>query len=148
MRTWSTRKTVPASRAAVLRALTEPQEIERWAPVPFELLELDTGRLATGSRALVHGRLAGRSVEFEVDVLEASNEHLSLVANGPVRINVDYALRPANEGSEVRATISVRGRGFIGRGLATAAEALLGAGALQCSIERLGRALEPATLAA
>jgi|SRR6516164_1627103 len=148
MRIWSTRKTVHASRAAVLRLLTEPQEIERWAPVPFELLELDGGRLATGSHALVRGRLAGRSVEFEVDVLEASHESLSLVADGPVLINVDYALRPASEGSEVRATVSVCGGGFVGRVLAAATEALLGAGALQSSIERLCRALEPATLAA
>src|SRR5438552_2023423 len=140
MRTWSTRKTVPASPDAVLRLLTEPKEIARWAPVPFELIELDGGRLASGSRALVRGRLAGRSVEFEVDVLEAGDGRLSLVVDGPVSINVDYALRQASEGSEVRATVSVRGRGFLGRVLATATEALLGAGALQSSIERLARA--------
>ena len=148
MRTWSTHKIVPASPEAVLQLLTQPEEIARWAPVPFELVELDGGRLATGSRALVRGRLAGRSVEFEVDVLEAADERLSLVADGPLSISVDYALRPASDGSDVRATISVRGKGFLGRLLATATEGLLGAGALQSSIERLARALEPAAIAA
>jgi hypothetical protein len=147
MRTWSTHKTVPASPDAVLKLLTEPQEITRWAPVPFDLVELDGGRLATGSRALVRGRLAGRSVEFEVDVLEAGDERLSLVADGPLSINVDYALRPASGGSEVSAMVSVTGRGLLGRVLATATEALLGAGALQSSVERLSRTLEPAALA-
>lgn len=148
MRTWSARETVPASADAILKLLTEPDEIARWAPVPFELAELDGGRLATGSRALVRGRLAGRSVEFDVDVLEAVDERLLLVADGPLLINVDYVLRTTTDGSEVRATVSVRGNGLVGRLLATATEALLRAGALQSSIERLARVLEPATLAA
>jgi hypothetical protein len=139
---------MPASPDAVLQLLTEPNEIARWAPVPFELVELDGGRLATGSRALVRGQLAGRTVDFEVDVLAAVDERLSLVAEGPMLISVDYVLRPATDGSEVRATVSVRGKGFMGRLLATATEALLGAGALQSSIERLARALEPAAIAA
>ena len=148
MRTWSTHKTVPASPDAVLQLLTEPEEIARWAPVPFELVELDGGHLATGSRALVRGRLAGRTVDFEVDVLEAGDERLSLVADGPMLISVDYVLRPASDGSDLRATVSVRGKGFVGRLLATATEALLGAGALQSSIDRLARGLEPAAIAA
>jgi hypothetical protein len=148
MRTWSTHKTVPASPNAVLQLLTEPEEIARWAPVPFELVELDGGHLATGSRALVRGRLAGRTVDFEVDVLEAGDERLSLVADGPMLISVDYVLRPASDGSDLRATVSVRGKGFVGRLLATATEALLGAGALQSSIDRLARGLEPAAIAA
>ena len=148
MRTWSTHKTVPASPDAVLQLLTEPEEIARWAPVPFELVELDGGHLATGSRALVRGRLAGRTVDFEVDVLEAGDERLSLVADGPMLISVDYVLRPASDGSDLRATVSVRGKGFVGRLLATATEALLGAGALQSSIERLARGLEPPAIAA
>jgi hypothetical protein len=102
---------LPASPDAVLRLLTEPDEIARWAPVPFELAELDGGRLVTGSRALVRGRLAGRSVEFAVDVLEAADERLLLVADGPLSINVDYALRSVSKGSEVQATVSVRGGG-------------------------------------
>jgi hypothetical protein len=146
MRTWSTTKTLPARPDAVLQLLTEPEKIARWAPVPFEVVELDGGRLATGSRALVRGRLAGRSVEFEVDVLEAASERLSLVANGPLSMSVDYAVRPARAGSDVRATISVRGEGLVGHLLAMATEALLGAGALQSSIERLGHTLEPAAL--
>src|SRR5690348_9346817 len=98
MRTRTTHETMSASPDAVLQLLTEPDEITRWATVPFELVELDGERLAAGSRALVRGRLAGRSVEFEVDVLEAGAERLSLVADGPFLIGVDYALRPASAG--------------------------------------------------
>jgi hypothetical protein len=56
--------------------LTEPEEIAHWAPVPFKLVELDGGRLATGSRARVRRRLVGYSVEFAVDVLEVADERL------------------------------------------------------------------------
>ncbi|MGZ6565117.1 MAG: hypothetical protein ACXVH3_35765 [Solirubrobacteraceae bacterium] len=56
--------------------MTEPQAIHRWAPIPFEVVQLDGERLRTGSRARVAGSLAGCSVEFDVDVLHASEERL------------------------------------------------------------------------
>jgi hypothetical protein len=143
MLTWQTQTTVPGSPAAVLDLLTEPDAIARWAPIPFEIVELDGGRLVTGTRARVAGRLVGRPVEFEVLVLEAHDGGLDLVADGPISIAVEYRLQPAASGSEVQASVSVDGRGLLGRLLAKAADALLAAGALRSSLERLGRELQP-----
>jgi hypothetical protein len=112
MRTWTTRTTVTGLPDEVLALLTQPDAIARWTPVPFELIDLDTDRLVAGSRARVRGRLAGRTLEFNVEVLAADDERLALVASGPISIDVEYALRPAAEGSELRASVSVRGSGL------------------------------------
>lgn len=144
MRTWTTQTTVTGLPDEVLALLTEPAAIARWTPVPFELIDLDTDRLVAGSRARVRGRLAGRTLEFDVEVLAAEDERLALVATGPLSIDVEYALRPAAEGSELRASISVRGSGLIGRVIAQATDALLAAGALDLAVSRIGRQLTPA----
>jgi hypothetical protein len=74
----------------VLEVLTDPDAVARWAPLPFDVEDLDTPRLMTGS--------------------------------------------------EVRASISVRsGKGFTGRLLAEATNALLSAGALTHALSRLTR---------
>ena len=147
MRTWTTHTTVTGLPDEVLALLTRPDAIARWTPVPFELIELDTDRLVAGSRARVRGRLAGRTLEFNVEVLVADDERLALVATGPISIDVEYALRPAAEGSELRASVSVRGSGLIGRVLAQATDALLAAGALDLAVSRIGRQLTPALAA-
>ena len=107
----------------------------------FEVLALDGRRLYAGSRAQVAGQPAGMAVEFAVTVVEASAERLALAADGPISIDVQYLVRPAPGGSDVRASVSVEGRGVFGRVLAGATEALLAAGALRSSLERLGRQL-------
>jgi hypothetical protein len=135
--------TVPASPSEVLALLTEPEAIARWAPIPFEVLQLDGERLRAGSHARVAGCLAGRSIEFEVDVLDASDQRLELVADGAISLEVQYVMRTAPAGSEVEAAISVQGGGLFGRVLAKATEALLAAGALRMSLERIVRELEP-----
>ena len=142
MRTWETRTTVPGSPSAVLELLTEPDAIARWAPVPFEVVSLDHRRLRTGSRARIAGSLAGRAVEFDVNVLEASGERLVLTADGPISLDVRYALRPVRGGSDVRASVSVEGCGLFGRLLAKATEALLAAGALRSALEVMSRQLQ------
>jgi hypothetical protein len=147
MCTWRSQATVPGSPADVLELLTEPGAIARWAPVPFEILELEGTRLVTGSHVWVAGRIAGRSVEFEVVVLDASVEKLALVADGPISVAVEYLLQSGYGGSEVHASVSVEGHGLLGRVLAKATETLLAAGALRSSLERLGRELEPALAA-
>lgn len=147
MRTWTTQTTVAGLPDEVLALLTEPDAIALWAPVPFELIDLDTDRLEAGSRARVLGRLAGRTLEFEVEVLAADEEGLALVATGPISIDVEYVLRRAVRGSELRASVSVRGSGLIGRVLAQATDALLAAGALNTAVSRIGRQLEPACAA-
>jgi hypothetical protein len=147
MCTWHSNATVPGSPADVLDLLTEPEAIARWAPVAFEILALDGTRLESGSHARVAGRLAGRSVEFDIYVLSASNDRLELVAAGPISLGVRYALRPADSGSEIEASVSVEGRGLFGRVLAKATEALLAAGALRLSLDRLADELQPALAA-
>ena len=147
MCSWRSNATVPGSPADVLELLTEPDAIARWSPVPFEVLTLDAGRLAAGSHARVAGRLAGRSVEFDVDVLRASDDRLDLIARGPISIDVRYRLRRAGAGSEIEASVSVEGRGLCGRVLATATETLLAGGALRMALARLACELQPALAA-
>lgn len=139
--------TVPGSPTDVLEFLTEPDAIARWAPIPFKVVALDGARLESGSHARVAGQLAGRSVEFDVEVLSASHERLELVAEGPICIDVKYSVRPLGVSSEIEASIGVEGRGLFGRVLAKATEALLAGGALRMSLERLGRELQPALAA-
>ena len=147
MCSWQSNATVPGSPTEILALLTEPDAIARWAPVPFEVVALDGTRLESGTRARVAGRLAGRSVKFDVDVLRASDERFELVAKGPICIDVKYKLRPAGSSSEVEASIAVDGRGLLGRVLAKATEALLAGGALRMSLERLAGELRPALAA-
>jgi hypothetical protein len=140
MRTWTATTTVDAPPDAVLDVLTDPDAIASWAPVDFEVSDLNLRRLATGCRPRVEGRLGGVSVGFDVEVLEAGQDGLSLIAAGPVALDVRYDLEPADGGSEVRASIGVRpGRGFRGRILAEATSALLSAGALHTALDRIGR---------
>ena len=141
---WTERKILSGTPAEILDLLTQPEAIARWSPVPFEVVELAEGRLVAGSRARVRGHLAGRSVEFAVEVLEADERRLALIADGPISLDVDYLLSPRHEGSELQASVSVRGRGLVGRVIAAATTALLAGGALASSIGRLERQLEPA----
>ena len=147
MRTWMTQTTVAGLPDEVLALLTEPEAIARWAPLPFEVTELDTKRLVAGSRARVRGGLAGRSLEFDVEVFEADDGRLSLVATGPISIDVEYVVTPVDSGSEVRASVSVSGSGLMGRVLAQATDAVLAAGALNTAVGRIGREFEPALAA-
>ena len=140
---WTERKILSGTPAEILHLLTQPEAIARWSPIPFEVVELTEGRLVAGSRARVRGRLAGRTVEFAVEVLQADERRLALVANGPISLDVDYLLSARNQGSELQASVSVRGRGLLGRVFAAATTALLAGGALASSIGRLERELEP-----
>ena len=140
MKTWTATTLVEAGPEAVLEVLTDPDAVARWAPLPFDVEDLDTPRLMTGSRARVSGRLAGRRVGFDVEVYEADLERLALAADGPVGLDVAYDLSATDDGSEVRASISVRsGKGITGRLMAEATNALLSAGALTHAISRLAR---------
>jgi hypothetical protein len=85
-----------------------------------------------------------RPVEFAVEVLEADERRLVLVADGPISLDVDYLVRPRDEGSELRASVSVRGRGLLGRVIAATTTALLAGCALASSMGRLERELGPA----
>lgn len=133
MRTWTARSTTGARQDAVLDALTDPSVCHRWAPVAFDV-EDDVDRLRPGTRTRVSGRLAGRRVGFEVEVLEAGQDRLRLAARGPVRMDVAYDLAPG----EIAASVSVHpGRGLLGVLLAEATNGLLKAGALSQAVNRL-----------
>ena len=144
MGTWTHQTWLAASPDEVLGLLTEPDAIARWAPIPFELLELGDERLRSGTRARVGGALLGRQLEFDVEIREADDERLALTADGPVSIDAQYDVRSADGGSDVRASVSVRGRGLKGGLLAGAVDSLLAAGALRACVTRIGRELEPA----
>jgi hypothetical protein len=135
--------TIPAAAPAdVLALLTAPEAIATWAPVPFEVEEIDGRRLRAGSRARVSGGLAGRRVAFDVDVHRADDECLVLTAEGPVGLDVEYLVTATDSGSEVRASVSVRrGDGLLGRVLAQATGALLSGGALDLALGRITREL-------
>lgn len=147
MRSWHSNATVPASPSAILGILTDPEAIARWSPIPFEVVELDGTRLDSGTHARVAGRLAGHAVEFDVDVVRASDGRLELVAHGPISMDVRYQALPAGSWSRVEASVGVEGRGLCGRVLAKATETLLAGGALRMALDRLARELQPALAA-
>ena len=141
MRTWTATTTAAAHPEAVLDVLTDPDAASRWAPVPFDVDELDGERLHAGGRARVSGKLAGRRVGFDLEVHEADETGIALSASGPVAFDVAYQLSRAScGGSTVHASVSVRpGGGLRGRLLAEATGALLSAGALQAALGRIAR---------
>jgi hypothetical protein len=140
---WSATTTTKATPEQVLEVLTHPEEIRRWSPVDFDLDDLGTRRLAPGTRARVTGRVAGVRVGFDVEVHAADRELLELSADGPVGLDVRYELAPADTGSELFASVSLRrGGGITGRLVANATAALLSAGALEGAAGRIAHAAE------
>ena len=80
-----------------------------------------------------------------MEVHAADADGLELTAAGPISIDVRYALEPVDGGSEVRASVGVRGgSGLTGRLLASATSALLKGGALDLATGRIARAAEAA----
>ena len=143
MRTWTSHTTINADPQHVLETLTAVEAIRRWAPVDFDVEELDGDRLVAGSRARVVGRLAGVKVGFDVDVLQADAERLALTCDGPIGMRVEYELLAADTGSDVTASVSIqRGGGLTGRLLAQATETLLAGGVLNTAVSRIGREVE------
>ena len=143
MGTWETRTTVNGEPEHVLEVLTDPGSARRWSPIGFELEELDGDRLRSGTRAVLTGKLAGRGVSFEVNVIKASDGQLELHAVGPVEMDVAYDAVPGEEGTEVIASVAVRsGGGLLGRMLSSATDALLAGGALNIAVQGVAREVE------
>lgn len=135
---WNARTDIQASPDEVLLALTDPEAIRRWSPVDFELDDLDVRTLHEGCVTRVLGKVAGVGVAFDVEVVEAGSERLSLTASGPVTFDVEYDIEPAPEGAAVEAHVNVRaGRGLTGGIVARAARTLLSAGALDGALRRI-----------
>jgi hypothetical protein len=143
MANWTATTTTKATPEQILEVLTHPEEIRRWSPVDFDVDELDAARLAPGTRARVTGKLAGVRVGFDVEVHAADEQLLELSADGPVGLDVRYELAPADAGSELFASVSLRrGGGITGRLVANATAALLSAGVLDGAAGRIARAAE------
>ena len=143
MANWTAITTTTATPDQLLEVLTHPEEIRRWSPIDFDVDDLDTARLAPGTRARVTGRVAGVSVGFDVEVHAADTGLLELSADGPIGIDVRYELQPAKTGSEVCASVSLRrGGGITGRLVEKATAALLSAGVLDGAAGRIARAAE------
>lgn len=150
---WTATTRSNATPEQLLEALTHPDEIRRWSPVDFDLEELEGRRLAAGARGRVTGRLAGVTVEFELEVHTADEARLELSADGPVGFDVRYELSGDDtDGAELNAWVSMRrGGGITGRLVANATAALLSAGALEGAAGRIARVAEsgqPTLLAA
>lgn len=142
---WKTCRTVAAAPSEILHVLTHEDAIRRWSPVDFELDGPAGGRLRSGDRARVQGRVAGIGVGFDVEVTKAEGATLELHAHGPIDIDVRYGIGSCREGSSVEAAVDVRGgRGMTGRVVATTVRALLAAGALDSALGRIAAEVEPA----
>src|ERR1700734_44816 len=145
MARFTAKSVVDATPEQVLEVLTDPEEIRSWSPIPFEVDEFGGRRLHCGSVARVSGSLAGRRVGFDVAVHAADTDGLQLSAVGPISLDARYGLSRVEGGSEVTASIVVRGgSGLTGRLLASATSALLGAGALDLETGRIAQAAEDA----
>ena len=138
MGTWNAEAALEAPPAHVLSLLTEPRSCARWSPVPFDLDGMTERRLATGTRARVGGRLVGRRVDFDVEILRADERGLELRAQGPLKIEARYDARRSGDSTLLNAAVSVKpGPGLVGRLTARVAEGLLAAGALEQVMRRI-----------
>ena len=146
---WNTCRTVAAAPADILHVLTHEDAIRRWSPVDFELCDHAGGRLHAGDVARVEGRIAGVRVAFEVEVTSADRTSLSLIASGPIDIDVRYGIAGCANGCTVDAGVEVHGgRGMTGRVVATTVRALLAAGALDAALGRIADEVEDEPVAA
>ena len=149
MTEWTSTARANATADQLLEVLTHPEEIRRWSPIDFELDELDSRRLAPGTRGRVTGKLAGVRVGFDLEVHAADQDRLELSAHGPIGLDVRYELSVDDDGAELHASVSMRrGGGITGRLVANAAAAMLSAGALDGATGRIARVAESFPLAA
>jgi hypothetical protein len=150
MATWKTRTCIETCPKRVLELLTDPDACERWSPVAFDIDGLDGARLTAGTRARLAGRIAGKTVAFDIRIDEADERRLELTASGPFDIAARYEAVPRGARTELRAAVSVGGGGgFAGRLMSRAADALLAGGVLDSTMSRIAREAEaPAALAA
>ena len=126
----------------MIRSLTDPEAAVRWSPVDFELRALGSARLEAGATAQVAGRLAGREVTFDVEVMASDDDRFALRASGPVVVDVLYSVDFNGESTILTAHLKTRsGGGITGRVMSTAADALA-PGLLQLAIDRIRRDVE------
>jgi hypothetical protein len=142
MSIWSTHTNVTGTPDDVIAILSDPDAIRRWSPIDFDVDGVDGDRLEAGSRARVSGRLAGRGASFDVEVDQAGDGRFALTASGPIELDVEYEAFEDEGGTQVWATVEVRGGGLMGRLLAQATDALMAAGALDRALGRIADEIE------
>jgi hypothetical protein len=143
MSTHKSSQTTTAEPRHVLHVLTDPAACGRWAPIAFTTDHARGERLQAGTRTRLQGRVAGRSISFEIEVLAADDRGLSLRASGPVRLEVDYRLTPAAPGTLIEAQIRLtRAGGITGVVASRATNAMLGAGALRLALRAIAAEAE------
>ena len=141
---WTATTTVNADPNGVLAALTDPDEIRRWSPVQFDLPGR-ARRLEAGTRQSVRGQIAGIGTCYDVEVLAADERRLKLRADGPVPLDVEYAIAHDGVNAAIRAEVVVSpGAGLRGRVMSRAVDGLLAAGALDVALSRLASLYETA----
>ncbi len=143
MSTHTATQTTLAEPTHVLEVLTDPSACARWSPIEFTTDQAPGEHLRAGSRASLQGRIACRSVTFEIDVLTADERGLSLNATGPVGLAVDYRLTPSGCGTLIEAQIMLaQARGISGALAARATSAALAAGALRFALRAIAAEAE------
>lgn len=136
-------QTATAEPARVLQVLTDPAACARWAPIEFSTNQASDEYLHAGSRTTLQGRIAGRNVTFEIDVIAADERGLSLRATGPVRLEVDYQLKPSGCGTLIEAQITLaQAGGMTGTLASRATNVILGAGALRFALRAIAAEAE------
>src|SRR5690348_1285468 len=111
MAVWSRCATMDGTPEQVLEVLTDAEACRRFAPVAFETGDGTPARLRAGSRTRVGGRLMGRSVDFDVHILEADDRRLELRARGPIDIEARYEVEPVADRTALHASVRVSSRG-------------------------------------
>jgi hypothetical protein len=144
---WESNTNFEGDSGLLASTLTDVEAIESWSPVPFQVQD-DVVSLRAGQKLAVEGALLGRGVCFTVDIAKADGAGLSLRASGPFEIDVEYCIESACR--SVSARVQTRGRGPKAKLLASAANAMLAAGALDHALGRVVRhaGLEPVAAAA
>ena len=136
---------IAATPQRVLDVLSDPRAIKRWFPLPCEFDD-DVDRLRAGGSYKTHGRLAGRSLHAELQVLKGDERHIAVRLSGPVVLDLSAELAAEGVGTRAKIVASVHsGGGLSGKLLTPAASALLRGGALEHTVAAIRTEAESGT---
>jgi len=136
MGTWMSEVTFDGDPHQLMTALTDVDWIGSWSPVPFRFVR-PVYCLRAGDEVAVEATLLGRSVRFDVHVARADDTGVSLHGRGPFEIDVEYTIEPGS--SSVAARVETRCKGGLAQILASVANSMLNAGALDDALGRIAR---------
>jgi len=129
---------IAATPAEVRRVLTNLDEIHRWFPLPFDVIGPHKPQLRVGQVVQARGKLAGKTVDTSIKVLENTPKRVHVQLQGPVIFTVDARLAPEKKGCQAQVSIScASGGGLKGHILNAAAQAVLAGGGLNYAISHV-----------